>query len=105
VASFNWIGKIAATNVKARFVAVRVRVVDGPPQRIMDKDQQHLPGEEVWLIGEHRMSGGEEILSRQPAGGRRPAHLGGYHQSAMDWDRRQGGSWRDLIGRIREIDI
>jgi SRSO17 transposase len=28
-----------------------------PPQRIRDKGQQHLPGDEAWLIGEHRMSG------------------------------------------------
>ena len=27
------------------------------PQRIRDKYQQHLPGDEAWLIGEHRMSG------------------------------------------------
>jgi len=33
-----------------------VRVADGPPQRIRDKGQQHLPGDEAWLIGEHRMS-------------------------------------------------
>jgi SRSO17 transposase len=43
--------------LKARFAAVRVRVADGPPQRIGDKGQQHLPGEEVWLIGERRTSG------------------------------------------------
>jgi len=43
--------------LKARFAAVRVRVADGPPQRIRDKGQQHLPGEEAWLIGEHRLSG------------------------------------------------
>lgn len=43
--------------LKARFAAVRVRVADGPPQRIKDKGQQHLPGDEAWLIGEHRMSG------------------------------------------------
>ena len=43
--------------LKARFAAVRVRVADGPPQRIRDKGQQHLPGDEAWLIGEHRMSG------------------------------------------------
>jgi hypothetical protein len=43
--------------LKARFAAVRVRIADGPPQRIMDKGQQHLPGEEAWLIGEHRASG------------------------------------------------
>src|SRR5919198_1476477 len=43
--------------LKARFAAVRVRIADGSPQRIRDKGQQHLPGEEAWLIGEHRMSG------------------------------------------------
>jgi SRSO17 transposase len=43
--------------LKARFAAVRVRVADGPPQRIRDKGQQHLPGHEAWLIGEHRRSG------------------------------------------------
>src|SRR6187551_1321235 len=32
--------------LKARFAAVRVRVADGPPQRIRDKGQQHLPGDE-----------------------------------------------------------
>jgi SRSO17 transposase len=43
--------------LKAGFAAIRVRVADGPPQRIRDKGQQHLPGDEVWLIGEHRASG------------------------------------------------
>ncbi len=43
--------------LKARFAAVRVRVADGPPQRIRDKSHQHPPGDEAWLIGEHRMSG------------------------------------------------
>jgi SRSO17 transposase len=33
--------------LKARFAAVRVRVADGPPQRIGDKGMQHMPGEEV----------------------------------------------------------
>jgi len=43
--------------LKARFAAIRVRTADGPPQRIRDKGQQHLPGDEAWLIGEHRTSG------------------------------------------------
>jgi len=43
--------------LKAGFAVVRVRVADGPPQRIRDKGQQHLPGEEAWLVGEHRASG------------------------------------------------
>lgn len=33
---------------------LRVRVADGPTQRIRDMGNQHLPGEEVWLVGEHR---------------------------------------------------
>jgi SRSO17 transposase len=43
--------------LKARFAAQRVRVADGPTQRIRDKGRQHLPGEEVWLVGEHRATG------------------------------------------------
>ena len=54
--------------LKARFAAVRVRVADGPPQRIRDKGQQHLPGDEVWLIGEHRASGEKKYyLAKLPA--------------------------------------
>jgi SRSO17 transposase len=41
----------------ARFGALRVRVADGPTQRIHDMGNQHLPGEEVWLVGEHRSTG------------------------------------------------
>jgi SRSO17 transposase len=43
--------------LKARFAALRVRTADGPPQRIWDKSQQHLPSDEAWLIGEQRASG------------------------------------------------
>src|SRR5438128_1938303 len=54
--------------LKARFAAVRVRVADGPPQRIRDKGQQHLPGDGAWLIGEHRMSGEKKYyLAELPA--------------------------------------
>src|SRR2546423_6367873 len=54
--------------LKARFAAVGVRVADGPPQRIRDKGQQHLPGDEAWLIGEHRMSGEKKYyLANLPA--------------------------------------
>jgi SRSO17 transposase len=53
--------------LKARFAAVRVRIADGPPQRIKDKGQ-HLPGEEAWLIGEHRTSGEKKYyLANLPA--------------------------------------
>jgi SRSO17 transposase len=43
--------------LKARFAALRVRVADGPPQRIGSMGAQHLPGEEAWLIGERRSTG------------------------------------------------
>ena len=54
----------------ARFAAlrVRVRVADGPTQRIRDMGNQHLPGEEVWLVGEHRSTGERKYyLSNLPA--------------------------------------
>jgi SRSO17 transposase len=55
--------------LKARFAAVRVRTADGPPQRIRDKGQQHLPGDEAWLIGEQRASGEKKYyLANLPAG-------------------------------------
>jgi SRSO17 transposase len=54
--------------LKARFAAIRVRVADGPRQRIRDKGQQHLPGDETWLIGEHRTSGEKKFyLANLPA--------------------------------------
>lgn len=52
----------------ARFAAMRVRVADGPPQRIGHLGQQHLPGEEVWLVGEHRSTGERKYyLSNLPS--------------------------------------
>lgn len=54
--------------LSARFAAMRVRVADGPPQRIGAMGAQHLPGEEVWLIGEHRSTGERKYyLSNLPA--------------------------------------
>ena len=54
--------------LRARFAAVRVRVADGSPQRIKDKTYQHVPGEQAWLIGEHRASGEKEYyLANLPA--------------------------------------
>jgi len=54
--------------LKAVFAAVRVRIADGPPQRIFDKGQQHMPGEEAWLVGEYRASGEKKYyLSNLPA--------------------------------------
>src|SRR5262245_50159572 len=54
--------------LRARFAAVRVRVADGSPQRIKGKTYQHLPGEQAWLIGEHRASGEKKYyLANLPA--------------------------------------
>ena len=54
--------------LSARFAAVRIRVADGAPQRIGDMGSQHLPGEEVWLVGEHRSTGERKYyLSNLPA--------------------------------------
>ena len=54
--------------LKARFAAVRVRVADGQPQRIGDKGMQHMPGDEVWLVGERRASGEQKYyLANLPA--------------------------------------
>ena len=39
--------------LKAAFAAMRVRVADGP----VAAGGQHLPGDEAWLVGEHRATG------------------------------------------------
>ena len=60
--------------------ADRERLADGPPQRIRDKGQQQLPGDEAWLIGEHRMSGEKKYylanLQRRPEIAPEPAGHG-----------------------------
>ncbi len=43
--------------LRAKFAVVRVRVADGPEVRLRGRTGQHLPGDEVWLVGEHRSSG------------------------------------------------
>jgi SRSO17 transposase len=54
--------------LSARFAALRVRVADGPTQRIGAMGGQHLPGEEVWLVGERRSTGERKhYLSNLPA--------------------------------------
>jgi SRSO17 transposase len=50
--------------LQARFAALRVRVADGP----VVARAQHLPGEEAWLIGEHRTTGERKYyLTNHPA--------------------------------------
>jgi SRSO17 transposase len=47
----------------ARFAAVRVRIADGP----ITRSSRHLPGEEVWLLGEGRSGERKYYLSNLPA--------------------------------------
>jgi SRSO17 transposase len=50
--------------LKAAFAALRVRVADGP----VAARAQHLPGDETWLVGEHRTTGERKYyLSNLPA--------------------------------------
>jgi SRSO17 transposase len=50
--------------LKAAFAALRVRVADGP----VAGRAQHLPGEEAWLVGEHRPTGERKYyLANHPA--------------------------------------
>jgi SRSO17 transposase len=50
--------------LKAEFAALRVRVADGPATT----GGRHLPGDEAWLVGEHRASGERKYyLSNLPA--------------------------------------
>jgi SRSO17 transposase len=50
--------------LRAEFAALRVRVADGP----VAARAQHLPGEEVWLVGEHRATGERKYyLTNHPA--------------------------------------
>jgi SRSO17 transposase len=50
--------------LRAEFAAVRVRVADGP----VAAGGQHLPGEEMWLVGEHRANGERKYyLANLPA--------------------------------------
>jgi len=54
--------------LSARFAALPIRIADGHPQRILDKGQQHMPGEEAWLVGEWRSNGERKYyLSNLPA--------------------------------------
>src|ERR1700747_697880 len=87
--------------LKARFAAVRVRIADGPPQRIWDKGQQHLPGDEAGLIGEAPHIRGEEILSCQLARWDGPARLGCDDQGTMDL--RAGSSTAEGGTRSRSL--
>ena len=73
--------------LKASFAARRVRAADGPAVRLHGRNNQHMPGEEIWLprlppgrrpcgmepapaapAGRATCLGRAEVLPRQPAG-------------------------------------
>lgn len=91
--------------LSARFSALRVRVADGP----VFGNNQHLPGEEVWLVGEWRSSGERKYcLSNWPARITRQALVGAikarwvceqaHHQleEGLGLDHFEGRSWTGL---------
>jgi SRSO17 transposase len=91
--------------LKAAFAACRVRVADGP----VAARAQHLPGEEVWLVGEHRASGERKYyLANLPADASLEALAAlikarwvceQMHQQMKDelgLDHFEGRSWRGL---------
>jgi SRSO17 transposase len=91
--------------LKAEFAAARVRVADGPA----DASGRHLPGDEAWLVGEHRATGEKEYyLSNLPADASLEALAAlikarwvceQAHQQLKDelgLDHFEGRSWRGL---------
>src|SRR3954449_6417354 len=91
--------------LKAAFAALRVRVADGP----VAARAQHLPGEEAWLVGEHRANGERKYyLSNLPPDATLEALAAlikarwvceQLHQQLKDelgLDHFEGRSWRGL---------
>ncbi len=91
--------------LQATFAALRVRVADGP----VAAGGQHLPGEEAWLVGEHRTTGERKYyFANHPADTpleRLAALIKGrwvceqMHQQLKDelgLDHFEGRSWRGL---------
>jgi hypothetical protein len=81
---------------------VRVRVADGPPQRIRDIGAQHMPGEEIWLIGERRANGEcKYYLSNESEAGAPPPLLPLPPLGPLE--RRQF-DYTDLTDSLAELD-
>lgn len=50
------------------FAARRGRAADGHKHRMSDNRMQRMPGDEVWLVGEHRSTGKQKYcVSNLPA--------------------------------------
>jgi SRSO17 transposase len=91
--------------LKAEFAALRVRIADGP----VAARAQHLPGDEAWLVAEHRINGERKYyLANHPADTALEtlvAQIKGrwiceqMHQQMKDelgLDHFEGRSWRGL---------
>ena len=91
--------------LRAEFAALRVRVADGS----IASGAQHLPGEETWLVGEHRATGERKCyLTNHPADTPLEALAAAIkarwvceqmHQQMKDelgLDHFEGRSWRGL---------
>jgi len=91
--------------LSARFAALRVRVADGP----VWGNNRHLPGAEVWLVGEWRSSGERKYhLSNLPPGTSRRALVGAIKarwvceqahlqlKEELGLDHFEGRSWTGL---------
>ena len=70
-------------SAQSSFCCRPLRTADRPPQRIWDKWQQHLPGDEAWLIGEHRASGEKKYYLANLAAGM-TSQLSRDNQDTMD---------------------
>jgi SRSO17 transposase len=90
-----------------------VRVADVPTQRIRDMGNQHMPGDEAWLIGERR----KYYLSNLPANTRRSVLAGTIkarricrhaHQQLneeLGLDHFEGQSWHRLHRRLATVKL
>lgn len=79
----------------------RVRVADGSAQRMHDKRGQHLPGEEVSLVGEHRSTGERKYCLSNLAADTPIQDTCRQHQGVLGLRARtpatEGGTWPRLL--------
>ena len=74
----------------AEFAALRVRPAEGAQLR----NGRHLPGEEVWLVGERRASGERKYYLANLPAGRAARGAGGDDQGALGRASRRTSSSR-----------
>ncbi len=62
----------------------RVRVADGHKHRMHENRMQCMPGEEAWLVGEHRSTGEQKYTVSKLAGRHELEEARRHDQSQMD---------------------